>query len=208
MSLLRNASISAGSARLTIGRGDRPAQDALRTPPKRGVHATLMRVRPKLVALPLRGTADGATFSSHDIAGFTLMEMVLVIVLIGIIGAMFFPQVSRMTGKNSVARAAQVVQQDLQRAFTLAGRARKPVTLTADNSAHTYQVTDPSGNIMLTRRLSVGQEYGVETMTFNPTTLTIQPNGVSSDTLGVTLTSNGSTRYVSMTRVGLIRRTQ
>ena len=132
----------------------------------------------------------------------------MVIVIIGIMGAMFFPQISRMTGKDSVARSAQVVQQDLQRAFTLAGRLRKPVTLTASNSANSYTVTDPSSNVLLSRQMKIGQEYGVETMTFYPTTVTIQPYGVSSDTLGVTLVSKGSTRYVSMTRVGLIRRTQ
>ena len=136
------------------------------------------------------------------------MEMILCIVIIGIMGAMFFPQISNLTRKNAVARAAQLVQQDLQRAYTLAGRLRKPVTLTADNTNHAYQVTDASNNILLTRNLGVTQEYGVETMTFYPTTVTIQPNGVSSDTLGVTLVSRGSTRYVSMTRVGLIRRTQ
>jgi prepilin-type N-terminal cleavage/methylation domain-containing protein len=140
--------------------------------------------------------------------GFTALEMILVVVIIGIMGAMFFPQISRMTGKNSVARSAQVVQQDLERTFTLAGRLRKPVTLTASNSLHIYQVTDPSGAVLLSRKLAVGQEYGVETMTFYPTTVTIQPTGVSSDSLGVTLTARGSTRYVSMTRVGLIRRTQ
>jgi Tfp pilus assembly protein FimT len=137
-----------------------------------------------------------------------MMELLLVIVIVGITGVLAFPQISRMTGKNSVARSAQVVQQDLQRAFTLAGRLRKPVTLTADNSNHAYQVTDASSNILLTRNLGTGQEYGVETMTFYPATLIIQPNGVSSDTLGVTLVSRGSARYVSMTRVGLIRRTQ
>ena len=134
--------------------------------------------------------------------------MLLVIVIIGVMGAMMFPQISRMTGKNAVGRSAQVVQQDLQRAYTLAGRLRKPVTLTANNSSHAYQVTDASNNVLLSRNLATTQEYGVETMTFYPTTVTIQPNGVSSDTLGVTLVSKGSTRYVSMTRVGLIRRTQ
>ena len=121
---------------------------------------------------------------------------------------MAFPQISRMSGKNSVARSAQIIQQDLQRAFTLAASLRQPVTLTADNSAKIYQVTDASSNVLLTRKLSLGQEFGVESMTFTPTTVTIQPNGVSSDTIGVTVVSRGSTRHVSMTVVGLTRRTQ
>jgi prepilin-type N-terminal cleavage/methylation domain-containing protein len=144
----------------------------------------------------------------HSRSGFTLLEMLLVVVLVGVIGTMAIPQISRLTGRNSVGRAALVVRQDLQRAFALAARLRKPVTLTADNSSAIYQVTDASNNVLLVRRLSRSQEYGVETMTFAPTTLTIQPSGVASAAVIVTLTSGGSTRQVKMTAAGLIRRTQ
>jgi prepilin-type N-terminal cleavage/methylation domain-containing protein len=207
MRLPRNASAHAGPDRLATEPYGHNAPGGLGTGPERGACATLMTIPALAVAPPRRDTRAGGTFRLRR-AGFTLVEMVLVIVLIGIIGAMFFPQISAMTGKDSVARSAQIVQQDLERTFALAARARKPMTLTADNSAHTYQVTDPSSSIVLNRSLALGQEYGVETMTFYPTTITIQPTGVSSDSLGVTLISRGSTRYVSMTRVGLIRRTQ
>ena len=159
-------------------------------------------VSPRPSASPVRGLRRSGR------AGFTLLEMLLVVVLIGVVGTMAVPQISRLTGKNSVSRAAMIVQQDLQRSFALAARLRKPVTLTASNSSKVYQVTDPSNNVLLVRQLTRTQEYGVETMTFSPTTLTIQPNGVSNSTITVTLTSSGSTRVVSMSSAGLVRRTQ
>jgi len=201
MSLPPEAAAHAGLERRPADGANRKARRERQDYRFCGVNATLLLDRVNNVAKSRRIRHFGRR-------GFSLMEMILCIVIIGIMGAMFFPQISNLTRKNAVARAAQIVQQDLQRAYTLAGRLRKPVTLTADNTNHAYQVTDASNNILLSRNLGVTQEYGVETMTFSPTTLTIQPNGVSSDTLGVTLVSRGSTRYVSMTRVGLIRRTQ
>jgi prepilin-type N-terminal cleavage/methylation domain-containing protein len=186
----------------------RPAERAIRETRWEQANRRICCVDATLSLDPRDSVAKSRRIRHFGRRGFSLMEMILCIVIIGIMGAMFFPQVSNLTRKNAVARAAQLVQQDLQRAYTLAGRLRKPVTLTADNTNHAYQVTDASNNILLSRNLGVTQEYGVETMTFYPTTVTIQPNGVSSDTLGVTLVSRGSTRYVSMTRVGLIRRTQ
>ena len=158
---------------------------------------------------PMHGYEGSFMDQASDRAGFTALELILVVVVIGVLGAMFLPQISTLTSKNSVGKAANIVQADLEQAFTLAARLRKPVILTADNGAHIYQVADQVGStVRLTRRLKFGQEYGVETMTFSSASITIQPNGVASDSLGVTLTSRGSTRVISMTRVGLIRRVQ
>jgi type II secretory pathway pseudopilin PulG len=133
----------------------------------------------------------------------------MVIAILGIMTAMVVPQVSRYTEKSEASRAAMVVQQDLERSFALAARLRQPMVLTADNAQHIYQLKDQTDDsVRLTRRLSLGQEFGVETMTFSNTSITIQPNGVASDSLGVTLTARNTTRHVSMTRIGLIQRTQ
>jgi len=155
------------------------------------------------------GPPQTARIKPDSRAGITIFELIVVVVIIGILGTVFLPQISSLTGRSSVGKAAELVQQDLEQAFTIAARLRKPVTLTANNSSHIYQVVDQSGGtVRLTRRLGLGQEFGVEGMTFSSSSITIQPNGVASDTLGVTLTSRGSTRKISMTRVGLVRRTQ
>jgi prepilin-type N-terminal cleavage/methylation domain-containing protein len=178
----------------------------------RGLHATPAELAPVVArapqcdAAPVNGLTRLRPISRR---GFTMFELLLAVVIIGIMMAMFVPQISSLTGRSAVGKAAQVVQQDLARAFGLAARLRKPVIIQADNSQKIYQVVDESGGtVRLTRRLAVGQEFGVETMEFSSNSITIQPNGVASDTLGVTLTARGSTRHISMSLVGLIRRTQ
>ena len=42
-------------------------------------------------------------------------------------------------------------------------------------------------------------------VTFSRSPLEIYPNGFASDTLAITLSANGSTRTIRMTRTGLVR---
>lgn len=142
-------------------------------------------------------------------AGMTVMELLLVIVMIGILAAVVVPRISMLTARSKATEAAAVVQRDLERAFSIAARLRRPVYVTADNSALIYRITDVSGDTLrIVRNLGQTGDVGVETMTFNPTVLTVRPNGIASAALSVTLTSRGATRVVNMTRVGLIRRSQ
>lgn len=153
--------------------------------------------------------ASAAFRAGRRRAGFTLIEMLLVVVMLGILSVLIIPMVSRLTAREKVSEAAAIVQHDLERAFSTAARLRRAVVLTADNSALIYQVTDQvGGTLRLTRRLNATQDASVQTMTFSPATITFQPNGIASAALTVTLTSGGATRVVEMTRVGLIRRTQ
>ena len=141
--------------------------------------------------------------------GFTLMEMLLVVVILGVMMAIGMPQISHITARSNTSRAAELVRLDLERAFAIAARLRKPVQVIANSTTHVYQVVDQTGGtVRLSRTLAAPGEVGVETMIFYPATVTIQPNGVASDTIGVTLTSRGSTQKVSMSRVGFVRRTQ
>lgn len=137
------------------------------------------------------------------------MEMLVVVVIIGVFSAIAIPRVTSLVARNKVSGASATVQRDLERAFSLAARLRRSVTLVADNSGKYYQVADAvGGTVRLNRNLAQSEGIGVETVTFSPTTLTIHPNGIASGPLTVTLTSHGATRVVTMTRVGLIRRSQ
>ena len=141
--------------------------------------------------------------------GFTVTELLMVIVMIGILGAVMVPRITRLTARNKASEASAVVQRDLERAFSIAARLRKAVVLTADNAGLYYQITDAvGGTVRVTRNLRQGAEIGVESMVFSPTTITVQPNGIASAPLTVTLSSHGAVRTVTMTRVGLIRRTR
>lgn len=155
------------------------------------------------------GTRHQTTRRTTGRGGFTVTELLMVIVMIGILGAVMVPRITRLTARNKASEASAVVQRDLERAFSIAARLRRAVVLTADNAGLYYQISDAAkGTVRLNRNLRQGAEVGVETMTFSPTTITVQPNGIASAPLTVTLSSHGAVRTITMTRVGLIRRTR
>lgn len=142
-------------------------------------------------------------------AGITLIEMAIVVVVLGILAAAGIPKITELTARNKADQATAIVQRDLERAFAIAGRLRQSVNIVANNGGKYYQVVDASdGTVRLNRRLFTTDEYGVQTMTFSPTTVTVRPNGTSDGPLTVTLVFAGATRQVAMSRVGLVRRTQ
>lgn len=133
--------------------------------------------------------------------GFTLIEIVVVIVVIGLILRFALPGVSRSLRVGRVNQAAQVLSGDLDRAFSTAARQRKPVRVAWNNSAMQYTLADrASGTVLLTRPLG---KAGGTTVNFSASPLDIFPGGFASSALTVTVTEGDYTRHIQMTRAGL-----
>lgn len=137
--------------------------------------------------------------------GFTLVEALIVVALLGLLMAMALPRFSRELRVNRVNQAAQVLASDLERAFTTAARQRKPVRLSWNNSAMQYSISDrASGTVLLARGLGTGNSsFGVLHVSFSASPLDIFPVGFASSALTVTLTAQDYSRRVQMTRAGL-----
>ncbi len=144
-------------------------------------------------------------------AGITLTELIVVVVFIGILSAMAAPKVGLLVARSKVNQAAGVVAADLEHAITLAGRRRRPMTLTVE-SPGVYTVRDratsPADTIRFRRVLAVGPDAGVSTLTFAPATVQIFPSGAVSAPMTVTLTGRGNTRIIAVSAAGLVRITQ
>jgi prepilin-type N-terminal cleavage/methylation domain-containing protein len=139
--------------------------------------------------------------------GFTVIELLAVLVMGTILLAAAAPAVSRSLTQTRVQRAAAVIAADLQLAHTLAARQRAPVRITVQSTERIVRVhrgTLPD-TVFSERRLDETSEYSLGTMVASATTVTVFPNGMASGPLTLTLHAGGSSRIVSMTRVGQVR---
>jgi Tfp pilus assembly protein FimT len=141
--------------------------------------------------------------------GFTMVEMALTLCVIGIMTAMMIPKIGRVIQANQVSRSAAIVAADLERAFTLAGRYRRPMRLSCTCGTGIYTVADRTGGtVRLTRNLRADGDLGTMTLTFSQTPVDVFPSGVVSiaaPPLTVRITSGVSTRGITMTTAGQVR---
>jgi type II secretion system protein H len=143
-------------------------------------------------------------------AGFSLIELVMVLLLIGIGAGTVIPPVGRMLGRGRLNRAASVVATDLQLASTTAARRRAPVRMSVDTINRIVRIVDHAtpATVYTERRYDTTSDFTVQRLDASPTTLVFYPNGLANDTIRFTLTASGETRQVRMSRAGQIRVTQ
>jgi prepilin-type N-terminal cleavage/methylation domain-containing protein len=143
--------------------------------------------------------------------GFTMIEMALVLLVIGIMTAMTIPSLQRNMLSHQTRRAAATVAGDLERAFTLAGRYRKPMRLSCVVAAGvcsnaTYTIADRTGGTVRVRReLRNDGDLGTMSVTLSATPVDIFPSGVSTLPDTVRITAGNSTRRIVMTTAGQVR---
>lgn len=138
--------------------------------------------------------------------GFTLIEALVVISILGVLATFAVPAVERTMLQNKLDRATMTAAADMQSAFTLAARQRKPVRLVVDAAAKNIEIWDrATGTLLNGRRYGVGASpYGLTALSIaNP--VIVFPTGIASGTATVTLTLGQHKRRITMSRVGQIR---
>jgi prepilin-type N-terminal cleavage/methylation domain-containing protein len=138
--------------------------------------------------------------------GFTLVEIALAVVMLGIITAVGLPKLSRSIQRTRVSRASYVVASDLERAVAHASRTRKTLRVQYSPSASELRVYDRVSDTLVFRRpLGAESEYKLESVSLSPPNIDIWPGGVANASLTITLSSGGNTGRVAMLRTGLVR---
>lgn len=138
--------------------------------------------------------------------GFSMLEMLVVMIIIGILVAIAIPKMATIVRHERVNRAAQVVVQDLQNGFAMAGRQRAPVRLTFYPSTKTYVFTDrATGKVLQSRTLATGTEHSVTALTSTAGTVDVLPNGIGSVSFVVTLANGDYSREVRASSAGFVR---
>jgi Tfp pilus assembly protein FimT len=135
-----------------------------------------------------------------------MLEMLVVMIIIGLLVRITVVKTSRVMRHERVNRAAQVIVQDLQNGFAMAGRQRAPVRLTFTPATKTYVFSDRlSGTVYQTRVMNGQSEYQLSSMTPSVSTIDILPNGIGSTAFTVTVALGDYSKTVSASSAGFIR---
>lgn len=137
--------------------------------------------------------------------GFTLLELLIVMVIVGLLLAVAVPSVGRSISADRVNRAALVVQSMLAEAGQLSARRGQPLTVTL--SSGSLRINLRSTGAALKQRQFGNTSDMRATLAINPSGgVTVFPNGRGSAALTVTLTGGGETVTVTRSTTGVIRR--
>ena len=141
---------------------------------------------------------------------FTLIETLMVMSMLGVIALLSMGRISEYIRERNVAAASSIVRNDLQQAFAIAARNRRPVRVSFADTA--LRITNRENSITYVRRgLGVGGGLNLDPadVTFCASTCTdatvdVFPNGWASDSLTVTIRKGSYIRGVHMSRSGLV----
>lgn len=147
----------------------------------------------------------GALTQLRSRAGFTFIELMVVVVVLGLVMAVALPSVGKSVNTDRVNRSVLVVQSMLAEAGQLAARRNEPVTVTL--SSGVLSINQRSTGTALKQR-SFGPTSDLRaTLAISPATgVTIFPNGRSSAAISVTLTGGNASATVTRSTTGVIRR--
>ena len=140
--------------------------------------------------------------------GFTLIELMMVIVIAGLTLGIGVTGLARAQYRIRADRAAAVLSDDIQSAFALVGRDRKPVRVVWDASKTRFLITDRAGtNLFRIRPLGLETEYKLasSSLAVSDTAFEIYPPGLAESALTITITNGNATpRTLVISRAGLV----
>ena len=142
--------------------------------------------------------------------GFTLVEMLISITVMGTVAAMGMPKVNSTIRQQRVIAASNALASDVEAAFSVTARQRKPVRILYDSPSGEIRVVDrTTPTVVYSRRpLGLTSEYHLDAVSLSPATVDVFPVGLASAGFTVTLTNGAFQRRVIVTRTGLTRVTQ
>lgn len=86
--------------------------------------------------------------------GFTLLEIIVVVAIIGIAAAIAVPSIRSFSVKYNFRSAAFEIMTTLMQARTNAARDNGTWQVVFDNAANTFDLTDPNGNVVSSHGLA------------------------------------------------------
>ena len=146
-------------------------------------------------------------FGAAGRRGFTMIELLIVLSILGIMTTLAVISFTKVMDQSRVDRAATTLSSDLQLAFALVGRNRKPVRITWDSTNVRFNVTDRTDTLFRTRPMGLTSEFKLRQTDFTVSrpTLEIYPPGLANDSLNIRIVNRDTKRTISVARGGLVR---
>ena len=165
------------------------------------------QLSPSMVSRRSPSTAPARHGPARTRLGFSFIEMMVVVTIAGIIGGLSIGKISAYMTQQRVIKASLSLTNDLQQAFVIAGRTRKPVRIVLDTATMQLSITDRTQSSVM-RRVALGTGYGLtsKNLSFYPSApLEIYPNGLAADTMAISLRAPGTSRYIRVSRAGMVQ---
>jgi len=137
--------------------------------------------------------------------GYTVIEMLLVMIIIGVIAGITYVRMAPTIGRARVRGAASVLAGDLQYAQVMAARLRTPMVMSVDTAAFSYAIEDRAGTVYRTRDFGTSSDYALSELAASPANLEVFPNAIAAQNATYTVGANGYRRRVTFSRAGQIR---
>lgn len=140
--------------------------------------------------------------------GFTIVELFTVLVMMGVVAGLSISGFSSLLAHERVSKAAVGMADDLRMAFAVPGRIRRPVRIWCDTAHMQMLVTDRAQRTTY-RKTTFGSRYNLKSsnVRYYPSSawIEIYPNGFASDTMVITLSSNGYTKSLKVSKGGMVQ---
>jgi type II secretory pathway pseudopilin PulG len=141
-----------------------------------------------------------------------MIEILIVVTILGVIAVLSTGQISTYVRERNVSAAAAAVRSDLQQAFAIAARNRRPVRVSFASADTALRITDRANTVTFVRRgLGSGGGFMLQpsdiafcSSTCSDATVDVFPNGWASDSLTVTISKGSYSRGIHMSRSGLV----
>jgi hypothetical protein len=125
-----------------------------------------------------------------------------------VVGALSMSKFSAYLAHERVTKATVGLADDLRMAFAVPGRIRRPVRIWCDTARMQMLVTD-RGQTTTYRKTAFGSRYNLKStnVRYYPSSawIEIYPNGFASDTMVITLSSNGYSRSLKVSKGGMVQ---
>ncbi|HXY68717.1 MAG TPA: hypothetical protein VEH62_04670 [Gemmatimonadales bacterium] len=143
-------------------------------------------------------------------AGFTIFEAVLVIIIIFVVVASLIPKVGQTLGHARVNRSANVIAAQFLLSQSLAARQHSPVIVTVNPSTLAFTISQPppSNTVLRTYVFDITSDFKLGALSATPASVQIMPNGTANATMLVTVGGSDYYHQVRITQAGQIRITR